>query len=255
MTGRLGALLLRAAPCACLLVSAAGAAAAADFLVPGVSLSSVSFEEGVGVWYLVVTESEGIGDTAMVALEVLAVENGEVELEIVSAPFPPLPEETVTIRVTMAKTVAAARTRDELRAGIRRVLVREGTGEFREPTGEELDEFELERVFIKRSEDARETLLPDERVETPAGSFECDVREYLEESKRIVSLGGVKGEKIETNRSTLWISGEVPFWGLVRSRVERSAMTRIRGDNPFGEPRPRSSVTESILHRYHAACP
>ena len=50
---------------------------------------------------------------------------------------------------------------------------------------------------------------------------------------------------VEEETSRLLVSDDVPFWGLVRSRVETSSHTRLESSRR--KPRPKVTITESIL--------
>jgi hypothetical protein len=49
--------------------------------------------------------------------------------------------------------------------------------------------------------------------------------------------------------SRLWTSRDVPLWGLVKSRIEKTLLTRSSAARAH-EATPRVTVTESILLSY-----
>jgi len=235
---------------ASMLVTAGPASAGVDFLVPGVSLHSVDFTAGTSVSYLIVSEAHGIKDTSLVILEVTGKEAGGAGLEISSTSWPPVDLETITVRLTLCPGAGEIDTPEEFYACISDILVRDGTEPFREPSLEELEEFDIGRLFLKRNEGLQRLELEPESVEVPAGTFSCDVYEYFRSERRDVAMGGITAERFEEERSILRLSDEVPFWGLVRSRVKRTSKTNYPGGRNQREARPKVTVTESILIDY-----
>jgi hypothetical protein len=142
------------------------------------------------------------------------------------------------------------KTPDEFYACISDILVRDGTEPFREPSLEELEDFDIGRFFLKRNEGLMRQELEPEEVEVPAGTFPCDVFEYFRSDQRDVAMGGITAERFEDERSILRISSKVPFWGLVRSRVEKSSKTVYPGGRNPRETMLKVTVTESVLLDY-----
>ena len=221
-----------------------------DFLVPGVSLHSVDFTAGTSVSYLIISEAHGIKDSSLVTLKVTEKDSGAAGLEITSTTWPPVDTETVTVRLTLCPEASLMKTPEEFYACISDILIRNGTEPFREPSLEELEDFDIGRLFLKRSEGLQREELEPETVEVPAGTFRCDVFEYFRSDRRDVAMGGITAERFEEERSILRISSEVPFWGLVRSRVERTSTTSYPGGRNPREARPKVTVTESVLTGY-----
>ena len=232
------------------IVSSPSAATEVDFLVPGVSLHSVDFTVGTSVSYLIISEVHGIRDSSFVTLEVTRKDSGGAGLEVSSTTWPPVDTETITVRLTLCSGVDEIRTAEEFYACISNILIRNGTEPFREPSLEELEDFDISRLFLKRSEGLQRQELEPESVEVPAGTFSCDVFEYFRSNRRDVAMGGITAERFEEERSILRISSDVPFWGLVRSRVERTSKTSYPGGRHQRETRPKVTVTESVLTAY-----
>ncbi len=235
---------------AIMLPAAGPASADVDFLVPGVSLHSVDFTTGTSVSYMIISEAHGIRDSSLVTLEVTGNGTGGACLEIMSTTWPPVDMEAITVRLTLCPGVAEMSTPEEFYACISDILVRDGTEPFREPSFEELEEFDIGRLFLKRSEGLQRQELEPESVEVPAGTFRCDVYEYFRSDRRDVEMGGITAERFEEERSILRISPDVPFWGLVRSRVTRTTKTSYPGGRSQREARPKVTVTESVLIDY-----
>ena len=234
-----------------LILPAAGPARAeVDFLVPGVSLHSVDFTAGTSVSYLIISEAHGIRDSSLVTLEVTEKGSEGAGLEITSTTWPPVDTEAVTVRLTLCADAGEMNSPEEFYACISDIHVRNGTEPFREPSLEELEDFDIGRLFLKRSEGLKRQELEPESVEVPAGTFRCDVFEYFRSDRRDVAMGGITAERFEEERSILRISSEVPFWGLVRSRVERTSKTSYPGGRNPRETRPKVTVTESVLIEY-----
>lgn len=225
-------------------------AAGIDFLVPGVSLESLSFDPGARVRYLVTSEVRGAIDSSEVELAVLECHADEVLLEIVSTPLPNNVEETVMVRMRLDRRVTSISSPAEFKECIREMLVREGTEQFREPSEEEIADYEFERVFVKRDETAVRRDLGTERIESPAGAFVCDILELSTRDRRAVKLGGIDAERVEEEVSTIWLSDEIPFWGMVKSSVERRRETRLLTDSPPARLAPHTTITASILVHY-----
>ena len=225
-------------------------AAAVDFLVPGVSIESVSFTPGARVKYLVTSEMNGAIDSSIVELTVVEWHESDVRLEIYSAPVPVCEEEAITIRLLIKRRIAEISSPDELRSCIGEIEVRDGAGEFRTPDDDEIADFELERIFLARTEETVKRALGADTVETVAGSFMCEATELTTESRRAVKLGGIDAERVEREVSTIWMSSDIPFWGMVRSRVERMRETKLLTDRPPARLRPQRTITASILIDY-----
>jgi len=228
----------------------APARAEVDFLVPGVSLHSVDFTAGTSVSYLIISEVHGISDSSMVTLKVTGKDSGAAGLEITSTSWPPVDTETVTVRLTLCPEASRMKTPEEFYACISDILVSNGAEPFREPSFEELEDFDIGRLFLKRSEGLQRQEHEPETVEVPAGTFQCDVFEYFRSERRDVAMGGITAVRFEEERSILRISADVPFWGLVRSSVERTTTTSYPGGRNPREARPKITVTESVLIGY-----
>jgi len=239
--------------CAILALAAAcppARAADLDFLVPGISLRSVSFDPGSRVAYLVVTESYGVADTSVVELAVLEAGCGTALLEVSTSPYPRLPDETAWVRLRLDEGVRDMETSDRFVSFVREVLVREGeTGPFEEPSKEDVEELDLERMFLPSGADSERVPLGREEIGTPAGDFLCDKYGLENERSMEVKLGGVDAVRREREDTTIWLSPDIPFWGLVRSRIERESSTILPDGSRF-QPRPKTTVTESILISY-----
>ncbi|MBN2070520.1 MAG: hypothetical protein JW814_03595 [Candidatus Krumholzibacteriota bacterium] len=219
-----------------------------DLLIPGVSLESVSFDSDASVEYMIISEAYGVNDTSKVKLSVLGTDSCQILLEIVSSDFPEVAEENLTIRLYLDSGIVNARTAEEAGKCIGTVLLKKGTGAFEKPDDSEIDEFDLEKLFLKDGGEMEEKELGNEEVETPAGRFECSVREFARSEEHDIRLGGVDAVRFEEETSRLAVSGRVPFWGVVSSRVERRSFTRVRSADGRGRPpRPKITVTESRL--------
>jgi hypothetical protein len=220
-----------------------------DVLVPGMSLQSVSLVPGARVSYLVKSESFGATDSSYIELRVLDHTKGSFRLEIVSSPYPRSKEGSVTVRLRLAERVTAISSPAEFRSCLHEILIREGTGAFRAPTGAEIEDLDIERMFIRPDDHAVRTALGPARIAAPAGVFLCDGVELAKKETRPVNLGGVETEREEEEMSRAWISRDVPLWGLVKSTVEKKTLTRVPGARARAE-RPRVTRTESILLSY-----
>jgi hypothetical protein len=222
---------------------------AIDFLVPGMSLESVSLVPGSRVSYLVTSQSFGATDSSYVELRVIDRAGGAFRLEILSSPYPRSKEGSTTIRIRLAERVTSAATSEEFRSCLEEIRIREGAEAFRSPTQKELDDLDIEGLFVRANDHSERRALEQARIATPAGSFLCDGVEISRKETRQVSLGGVQAERTEEMTSRLWLSREVPLWGLVKSRIEKTDLTRSSAARSGGET-PRVTVTESILLSY-----
>jgi hypothetical protein len=220
-----------------------------DFLVPGISLESVSLIPGARVSYLVVSKSFGAADSSFVEMRVLEHARGAFRLEIVSSPYPRSREESVTIRLRLAERVTSVTSPESFRSCMLEVAIREGAGAFREPTAQELDDMDIESIFIRTDKGLLRTPLESAKIAVPAGSFVCDGAEYSREESRPVSLGGVQAQRVEEEKSRIWLSRDVPLWGLVKSAVEKRTRT-IAAGVPASAARSRETATESVLLSY-----
>jgi hypothetical protein len=228
------------------LAPSAARAAGVDFLVPGMSLDALSIEPGARVSYLVVSKSFGAADSSYVELRVLDRKGGAFRLEVVSSPYPRSKKESVTIRLRLAERVTAATSPESVRSCLLDVAVKEGTGAFRAPTDRELDDMDIESIFLGPSDRLACAPLGSARVTVPAGTFACEGAEYSRNETKAVDLGGTAARRIEEERSRVWISRDVPFWGLVKSSVEKKSLTESAGA-PSSASRPRETSTEAML--------
>lgn len=235
---------------AAMIPAARPASADVDFLVPGVSLHSVDFTAGTSVSYLIISEAHGIRDSSLVTLGVIGKDDGGACLEISSTTWPPVDMETITVLLTLCPGAEEMNTPEEFYSCISDIMVKNGTEPFREPSMEELEEFDIGRLFLRRGEGLKQEELEPEIVEVPAGRFSCAVYEYSRSDRRDVAMGGITAERFEEEKSILRISPEVPFWGLVKSRVKRTSKTTYPGGRTQREARPKVTVTESVLLEY-----
>jgi hypothetical protein len=225
-------------------------ASAVDFLIPGVSVESVALAAGARVAYLVTTESFGAIDSSYIELRVIDHRGGAFRLEIVSAPYPRTVEGSTTVRVRISDRLSRAATPEELRASIDEIRVKDGAGPFREPSERELDDLDLERLFLRRDTGAVESRLDSSRIAVPAGSFACEGIRISEKETKHVSLGGVEAERGEEETSVVWRSTVVPVWGVVKSVVERRVWTTSSAARIPAAP--RETKTVSVLLSYRA---
>ena len=114
-----------------------------DFLIPGVSLENVSFEEGSSVRYLIISEAYGVLDTTMAGLSVIESEKDSFLLEIVSSSWPVMSSETVAVRLWLSPDIRSAGSAEDVRTAIRSVMVKMDEDGFREPSSEEIEDFGL----------------------------------------------------------------------------------------------------------------
>jgi hypothetical protein len=237
--------------CALMLAAALAPAnaAGADFLVPGMSLESVSLVPGARVSYLIVSRSFGAADSSFVELRVLEHRGGAFRLEIVSSPYPRSKKESVTVRLRLAERATSAAAPESFRSCLLDIAIREGGGAFRAPTARELDEMDIESIFLRSDAGLVRSALESAKIVVPAGTFVCDGAEYSKDESRSVNLGGVQARRVEEEKSRIWISREVPLWGLVKSTVEKKTRT-IAAGVPASEARSRQTSTESILLSY-----
>ncbi len=182
----------------------------------------------------------------MVELAILESGGGYALIEVSTSPYPRILEETVRVRMRLSEEVRRIETPEEFFPHVSRILVKDGDGPFQAPSPEDLEELELERMFLSSPEDSLRVSLGREEVDTPAGSFLCDKKEIVKLKESGVSLGGVEAVRMERERTILWLSPDIPFWGLVRSRIERESSTTLVDDPGFRQE-PRRSATESVL--------
>jgi hypothetical protein len=226
--------------------AAGGNAWGIDILVPGMSLQSVSLVPGARVSYLVISEAFGAADSSFIELRVLDHAHGFCRLEIVSSPYPRSREEAVTIRLRLAERATSASSPAEFRSCLQEILIREGRGGFRPPSEKELDDLDIEAIFVRSDDRATRTSLGSAQIATAAGTFQCDGVEVSSTETKSVNLGGVEAQREREEISRAWISRDVPLWGLVQSTVEKRTLTRVPGMKRNVE-RPRVSKTESTL--------
>jgi len=218
-----------------------------DFLLPGLTLEGLSLREGAAVGYLVVTEAFGVMDSTGGSMEVKRAGDGRVEVHIVTSRIPPDEESTLSVIIRFPEGIEGVESTDELRSSIDEILLKTGSEPYRHPTDEELKEFGLDEVFVERNRELKAAVLDSETVSTPAGTFQCSVTAYSGTKRKKVDLGGISAERVEESRVTLWRSGGVPVFGLVKSRLETRKQTVPQGSKDFPLSRPRTTITEAHL--------
>ncbi len=221
-----------------------------DFLIPGISLESLSLAVGARVSYLVITHSFGTADSSFIEIRVLDRAKKEYSIELTSSPYPKSIKESMRVKMRVDEGIARASSPAEVRSMIHGIHVRKGTEPYRAPTAEELEEADIGSLFKRPGPGASRSEAGTERVSSPAGAFLCNVVEYASTERRAVTLGGVAGERLDTETSRVWLSKEIPFWGLVKSRVERTSSTTVPG-SAAGVGEPKTTLTESIILSFH----
>ncbi|MDZ7859501.1 MAG: hypothetical protein U5O15_02330 [Candidatus Krumholzibacteriota bacterium] len=197
-----------------------------DFLIPGISFGDIDFRAGTKIEYIVISEVYEVRDTSLVGLSVIDSPEDKTVLEITSSPWPAAPSEMITVRVTMTENCDSIETLGNLDSILEKVMIKEGDKPFREATEKEIEDFELDRMFI-HPEEFKETKLSSVKLKTPAGQFNCELKEFHNKRERKMNLGGNEAVRFEEESNLLWISGEVPFWGLVKSEVTKKTYTRM----------------------------
>jgi len=227
--------------------SAAAAGGDADFLIPGLDFSTVSFRRGAAVEYLVVSEAYGVRDSSRVRLSVISSSGGLTELEITTAPWTAGSEEALFLRVLFSDSLKEAQSADELYSYIISAQVREGDEPFRKASRDEIEDYELGELFLESGEAQRERL-EDELVSTPAGDFRCQVYRYRKEKKDTVNLGGNDALRLEKKTSFLHLCGAIPLTGLARSETTRESRTELDIPGiPRGASRSKKTHLESTI--------
>jgi hypothetical protein len=201
-------------------------ASSADFLIPGISFGEIKFSVGSRVQYLVISEVYEVKDTSVVTLSVLDSREDNTELEISSSPWPKAPLEMTIVRVTMSDGGRKLDSLENVSSLLKKVIIKEGKNPFREVTRKEIDDFELNKLFIQSTE-FQEKELPPVKLSTPAGEFRCELKEFSSKSEKKMNLGGNEASRFEEKKNLLWISNKVPFWGLVQSEVRRKCYTKM----------------------------
>ncbi len=222
-----------------------------DWLLPGIDLRGVRFEAGAWCRYRVIDEAEGIRDTTVVDVSVPIdgavgpVRHGSATAWWVEfangAPGTPESERDV-LRVLVDADITKRARGDSLAAYVRGYWVRRGGGAV-EPG----DLAELDRLTL--GSDATWNELPDTTVETEAGRFACHRRVRVRRDDRRTPRGRVTVVLRRVDRWTLWLSDDVPLFGLVACRIDRLRESRteprVRGIPSTG-PR-RSRVTTELI--------
>ncbi|MCD6379862.1 hypothetical protein J7M07_05385 [bacterium] len=201
-------------------------ASSVDFLIPGISFGEIKFRVGSRAQYLVISEVYEVRDTSVVTLSVLDSREDNTELEISSSPWPKAPNELIIVRVIMSDGGWKLDSLENIRSVLKKVMIKEGENPFREVTGKEIENFELNKLFIQSAELQEKELSP-VKLSTPAGEFRCELKEFSGKSEKKINLGGNEATRFEEKKNLLWISGKVPFWGLVQSEVRRKCYTKM----------------------------
>lgn len=218
-------------------------AAESDFLIPGISFGDIDFRAGTKVKYIVISEVYEVRDSSLVGLSVIDSIEDKTVLEITSSPWPETPSEMITIRVTMMENCDSIESLGNLSSILEKVMIKEGDKPFRKATEKEIEDFDLDGIFI-HPEEFKERNLSSVELKTPAGQFNCELKEFYNKRERKMNLGGNEAVRFEEETNLLWISGEVPFWGLVKSEVTKKTYTRM---NLYHSSDRKLNVKETFL--------
>jgi hypothetical protein len=227
---------------------AAESAETESLLLPGIDMRSVEFKVGAWCRYQVIDEALGEADTSTVYLAVVGREKTatgvaywlEVENSVRGAPR----SERDVARALVDERIRTLSEGDSLYHYISRFYTVRGDGPV-EP-GDPKVLRRLTMVSPASQQDWKTQ--PDQRVETPAGKFVCEHRNFENSESRDIPSGSVVVKQKKSDRVDVWISPAVPLFHLVKSEIARSRESRtvpaVRGIPQSG---PRTSRTTSIL--------
>ncbi len=217
-------------------------------LLPGLDLRDADLSVGAWCRYLVVDEAMGERDSSSVYIAVVGREkNAESDsywLEIETAPEGTREADRDVYRLLIDGAVRSMAPDDSLSRYVRRIYIKKGRGEVREG-----DPNDLARLtIVSPTSDKDWTVVPATTIDTPAGTFSCDMRRFESDVTREIPTGHVKLVQRRVDRVRVWISPRVPIFHLVQCEIERvresRTIPRVRGIPDAG---PRESRTTSIL--------
>ncbi|RKZ06779.1 hypothetical protein DRQ05_04195 [bacterium] len=193
-----------------------------DFLLPGLGLDGVALQPGSKVSYLVESTAFGVTDSTLLNISIDRDINHSILVSVVSSPYPFSSEDAVTVLLRFAPGTVEIRDAARFHSALEEILVKEGEQDFRRPTDKEIKDFGIDDLFIPRSSGMKVVVGDSAVVETPSGTFYCQVASYSEHKEELLNLGGVRAKKVEEVKTTIWQSNDVPIFHLVKSRLERA---------------------------------
>ncbi|MFQ5511726.1 MAG: hypothetical protein ACE5EO_07755 [Candidatus Krumholzibacteriia bacterium] len=235
--------------------AAAPAAAVEDFLVPGVDLTALAFEEGAWCRYVVTDEALGQVDSTEVYIGVPAAvetESGRAYwVEIESSPRGAGAEEREIMKLLVLEAISGFANGDSLSHYVLELYIKSGGR-----PAEAEDPMELTDVSLTSSAGDSSWVTSDTlAVVTAGGKFRCVKKERSLASRREIPTGNIKLIKTARDAYAVWFSTEIPVLHLVKCEIERMRETdtvpRISGIPAGG--RKESRTTAEIIAYGHDA--
>ena len=197
-----------------------------SFLLPGVALSEIKLETGAWCRYLVVDEAMGHLDstTVYVAIpgETGTGRGGAFWFELESGPSGAGPGGREIAKALVSSQITDLALGDSLCRYVEKIYIKKGTGSV-----ETADPAILERFSLKHpTSDSTWTISSNFPVSTPIGEYLCERKLLHVEDNREILMGRIKLVKRDKDIYDLWLSDEVPVFGLVGCVIDRTRDSR-----------------------------
>ncbi len=237
------------------LFAAAPLGAVENFLVPGVDLSDVTFEEGAWCRYVVTDEALGQTDSTDVYIGVPGSEmtpDGraywvEIETSLRGADA----EDREIMKLLVLETITWFADGDSLGDYVLKLYVKNGNGPAEEEDPRRLRDVSLGSARADSSWAIGDTL----SVTTAAGWFRCVKKQRLLESSREIPTGNIVLLKKARDDYQIWVSRQIPVLHLAKCIIERSRETdtvpRIKGI-PAGGVKESRTTAEIVAYGHDA---
>jgi hypothetical protein len=249
-TGRLLRIRTLLAALAVLVMTAAEVRAAGteSLLLPGIDMRSIEFKVGAWCRYRVIDLAMGEADTSTVYLAVVGQEKtargNAYWLEVESTGPGATRSDRDVARALVDERIHTMAEGDSLHEYISRFYTMKGDGPVE--TG---DPHQLRRLTMVSPASAAEWKTePNRSVDTPAGKFVCEYRNFASSETRDIPTGRVVLKQKRSDRVDVFTSPSVPLFHLVKSEIERTreshTVPAIKGIPDAG---PKKSLTTSTL--------
>jgi len=228
-----------------------------NFLIPGVDLSRLVFQEGAWCRYAVVDEALEQVDTT----EVYVAVSGREEtgrgtawwVEIESRPYIGDREDHQVMKLLVLEEITQFAVDDSLGKFVLRLYIKSGTRPVQEEDPLRYEDFSLVNPTADDSWDLKSGV----RAATLAGEFTCEQKSRTVQTDKEIPTGNVKLITRAEDSYAVWFSDDIPVFRMARCEISRTRETRteprIAGIPASGRKESRTTA-ELIQFGFDAEC-
>lgn len=218
---------LAAAALVCLVPLPRTGAAAENLLVPGAEFSQLVLEKGAWCRYVVVDEALGQTDSTEVYVGLPAAEatprGRAFWLELLSRPLGGGEEEEQILKLLVLEGITGFSEGDSLGDYVLQLYIKKGARPAEEKDPRSYEDLTLVVPTAESSWTTSDGVL----AATAAGEFKCTKKTRTVETSQEIPTGKTKLFRKSRDDFTVWFSGEVPVFRLVKCDIERARETEI----------------------------